>query len=79
MTCSARYGDGLSCRAGNVSGLSERLRPRGKAVSHNETNGKKNQRARRNATYAESGRSKRWLKIKNPNSPAMRRVIEETF
>lgn len=27
----------------------------------------------------ESGRSKRWLKIKNPDSPAMQRVRDETF
>jgi len=26
-----------------------------------------------------SGRSKRWLKIKNPDSPAMQRVLDETF
>jgi ATP-dependent DNA ligase len=32
---------------------------------------------RRDATYR-SGRSKAWLKIKNPESPAMRRLIEET-
>jgi len=27
----------------------------------------------------ESGRSRRWLKIKNPDSPAMQRVRDETF
>jgi len=27
---------------------------------------------------ASPGRSKRWLKIKNPDSPAMQRVREET-
>jgi len=27
----------------------------------------------------QSGRSKRWLKIKNPNSPAARRAEEGTF
>lgn len=27
----------------------------------------------------ESGRSRRWLKIKNPDSPAMKRVTDETF
>jgi ATP-dependent DNA ligase len=27
----------------------------------------------------ESGRSKRWVKIKNPDSPAMRRVEDGTF
>jgi ATP-dependent DNA ligase len=27
----------------------------------------------------ESGRSKRWLKIKNPDSPAMKRVEDGTF
>jgi ATP-dependent DNA ligase len=33
---------------------------------------------RKDLTY-ESGRSKRWLKIKNPESPAMQRVRDETF
>jgi ATP-dependent DNA ligase len=33
---------------------------------------------RKNLPY-ESGRSKRWLKIKNPDSPAMQRVLDETF
>lgn len=33
---------------------------------------------RRDLSY-ESGRSKRWLKIKNPESPAAKRVEEETF
>ena len=27
----------------------------------------------------ESGRSRRWLKIKNPDSPAMQRVRDDTF
>ena len=27
----------------------------------------------------ESGRSKRWLKLKNPDSPAAKRIEEETF
>jgi ATP-dependent DNA ligase len=27
----------------------------------------------------ESGKSKRWLKIKNPDSPAMKRIQEEAF
>jgi bifunctional non-homologous end joining protein LigD len=33
---------------------------------------------RRDLPY-QSGRSKRWLKIKNPQSPAMQRVLDETF
>jgi bifunctional non-homologous end joining protein LigD len=33
---------------------------------------------RRDLPY-ESGRSKRWLKVKNPDSPAMQRVRDETF
>jgi ATP-dependent DNA ligase len=33
---------------------------------------------RRDLPY-ESGRSRRWLKIKNPDSPAARRIEEETF
>lgn len=33
---------------------------------------------RRDQPY-ESGRSRRWLKIKNPDSPAMQRVRDETF
>lgn len=33
---------------------------------------------RRDRPY-ESGRSRQWLKIKNPNSPAMQRVRDETF
>lgn len=33
---------------------------------------------RQDAPY-ESGRSKRWLKIRNPASPAMKRIEDETF
>jgi ATP-dependent DNA ligase len=32
---------------------------------------------RRDSPY-ESGRSKAWLKIKNPNSPAARRLVDVT-
>lgn len=35
--------------------------------------------AKRKDLPYESGRSKRWLKVKNPDSPAMKRVIDETF
>jgi ATP-dependent DNA ligase len=35
--------------------------------------------AKRKDLSYESGRSKRWLKIKNPNSPAMQRVLDEAF
>jgi bifunctional non-homologous end joining protein LigD len=35
--------------------------------------------AKRKDLPYESGRSKRWLKIKNPDSPAMQRVRDETF
>lgn len=35
--------------------------------------------AKRKDLPYESGRSKRWLKIKNPDSPAMQRVQDETF
>ncbi|MBR0876865.1 DNA ligase [Bradyrhizobium liaoningense] len=33
---------------------------------------------RRDLPY-ESGKSRRWLKIKNPDSPAMKRITDETF
>ena len=35
--------------------------------------------AKRKDLPYESGRSKRWLKIKNPDSPAVQRVRDETF
>ena len=35
--------------------------------------------AKRKDLAYESGRSKRWLKIKNPDSPAVQRVRDETF
>jgi bifunctional non-homologous end joining protein LigD len=35
--------------------------------------------AKRKDLGYESGRSKRWLKIKNPDSPAAKRIEEETF
>lgn len=35
--------------------------------------------AKRKDLPYESGRSKRWLKIKNPESPAMQRIRDETF
>jgi bifunctional non-homologous end joining protein LigD len=35
--------------------------------------------AKRKDLPYESGRSKRWLKIKNPDSPSMQRVWDETF
>jgi ATP-dependent DNA ligase len=35
--------------------------------------------AKRKDLPYESGRSKRWLKIKNPDSPAMQRILDETF
>ena len=35
--------------------------------------------AKRKDLPYESGRSKRWLKIKNPDAPAARRIEEETF
>jgi bifunctional non-homologous end joining protein LigD len=35
--------------------------------------------AKRKDLAYESGRSKRWLKIKNPNSPAARRLGDGTF
>jgi ATP-dependent DNA ligase len=35
--------------------------------------------AKRKDLPHESGRSKRWLKIKNPKSPAARRIEEGTF
>jgi ATP-dependent DNA ligase len=35
--------------------------------------------AKRKDLPYESGRSKRWIKIKNPDSPAMRRLVDETF
>jgi bifunctional non-homologous end joining protein LigD len=35
--------------------------------------------AKRKDLPYESGRSKRWLKIKNPDSPAMKRVEDGTF
>ena len=35
--------------------------------------------AKRSDFPYESGRSKRWIKVKNPASPAAKRVIEENF
>jgi bifunctional non-homologous end joining protein LigD len=35
--------------------------------------------AKRKDLPYESGRSKRWLKIKNPNAPAARRIEQGTF
>jgi ATP-dependent DNA ligase len=35
--------------------------------------------AKRKDLPYESGRSKRWIKIKNPDSPAMKRVEDGTF
>ena len=35
--------------------------------------------AKRKDLPYETGRSKRWLKIKNPDSPAMKRVLDEKF
>jgi len=35
--------------------------------------------AKRVDSLYRSGRSKSWLKIKNPKSPAMRRIEEKTF
>jgi ATP-dependent DNA ligase len=35
--------------------------------------------AKRKDLSYESGRSRRWLKIKNPDSPAAKRIEEETF
>jgi ATP-dependent DNA ligase len=35
--------------------------------------------AKRKDLPYESGRSRRWIKIKNPDSPAMKRVEDGTF
>jgi hypothetical protein len=35
--------------------------------------------AKRKDLPYESGRSKRWVKVKNPDGPAMKRVVDETL